>query len=526
VSAPARMSRTRLAHLLRAREWRWLHLVGALTLYLLLLLPTVGRQGILWDEQTDIAIARAYLQPGGWLSGSGIDPSQTRLPMFTVALVYALLGRSDLITARLVSCAVGLLTLAGAYLACRQRFGHATGILACTLLASSPFFLSFARLGFTETDIYLACALVWLLVCVQRLQERPSIARAAIVGVVLGFAFSAKATAVAVLPAVWLAAAQPGRPAPVQERRSFASPLSLSLLITGLAGLTFLAVPPEHSTNPAILQGLFHRFDREMSFSPGFIVQAAALHVLSILFKSGPLIGAWLLLGWITALVQWHRSSTRFPALVISCYFAGLVLLPLAQTFYTVPLLPLLSVLAADLYVRFFARFRSAAIGTAVLAVILLAFDLTLCYPDYNLNGYQWLGARQLAGRPSIGYRGVVQTPSDGVEQAFRWLNEHAKRGERVRSYALEQHIIQAVAPAPLYRIEFGFDRRASPDPDYVVVEINALIRQDWWTKGNGGGGIYQPPFDPGWLSSNYTKVFVVERAFGIEMASVWQRRT
>ncbi|MBN2391183.1 MAG: hypothetical protein JXR84_10685, partial [Anaerolineae bacterium] len=56
--------------------------------YIALLLPTVYRQGISWDEQTDIDIARAYLtQSDGWLRGSPSDPSQTRLPMAVVAAV-------------------------------------------------------------------------------------------------------------------------------------------------------------------------------------------------------------------------------------------------------------------------------------------------------------------------------------------------------------------------------------------------------------------------------------------------------
>ena len=128
--------------------------------------------------------------------------------MFTVALVYKLLGTSDLITARLVSCLVGGLTLLAVYLYCKQRYKPSTGILACLLLATSPFFLSFARVAFTETDIYLACTLAWLLICVTRLQARPTLGWAAVAGVVLGLALSAKFTALVVLPAVWYAVSQ------------------------------------------------------------------------------------------------------------------------------------------------------------------------------------------------------------------------------------------------------------------------------------------------------------------------------
>jgi hypothetical protein len=42
-----------------------------IVLYSVLLLPTLGRQGISWDEQTDIVIARAYISgPAGWFIGS------------------------------------------------------------------------------------------------------------------------------------------------------------------------------------------------------------------------------------------------------------------------------------------------------------------------------------------------------------------------------------------------------------------------------------------------------------------------
>ena len=191
------------------RNWKkLLPLFCILALYLVLLLPTVARQGISWDEQTDLDITRAYLKPGGWLIGSTSDSSQTRLPMAPVAMVYALLNTSNLITGRLVSVGVGLLTLVGIYIYCLRRFSRAAGLLACALLATSPFFLSFARVAFTESDIYLACVFAWLLVCVDRLVKQAVIGRAVLVGVVLGLALSAKATTLAILPVVWYAVYQ------------------------------------------------------------------------------------------------------------------------------------------------------------------------------------------------------------------------------------------------------------------------------------------------------------------------------
>jgi len=203
-------------------------------------------------------------------------------------------------------------------------------------------------------------------------------------------------------------------------------------------------------------------------------------------------------------------------------YSAGLILLPLAQTFYTIPILPVLAVFAADQFMRLFSHHRKIALGLAALAILSLGIDFGLCYPDYNLNGYQWLGARVIGGRSSIGYRSIVQTPSDGIEQAFVWLNGHAKSTDRVLAYVLPWHIISAAAPNPLYQIKNGFKDKVAA-PDYVVTEINALIPQSWWTRLRGK--IFDPPYDSAWLERNYTKVFTVRRAFGIEMASVWQKR-
>ncbi|MFN2168874.1 MAG: hypothetical protein ACK2U9_21785, partial [Anaerolineae bacterium] len=93
-------SAERIKNATRPDQRASLALALILALYLGLILPTVDRQGISWDEATDLAIARSYLQPGGWLRGSRDDPSQARLPMAAVALVYQVTGRHDLLTAR------------------------------------------------------------------------------------------------------------------------------------------------------------------------------------------------------------------------------------------------------------------------------------------------------------------------------------------------------------------------------------------------------------------------------------------
>ncbi len=568
--------------------------------YGLLLLPTVARQGVSWDEQTDLEIARSYLaQPVGWLRGSGADPSQTRLPMSAVAAVYTLLGTGDLLTARLLSCLVGALTIVGAYVACRRDLGAhrrdlgaGRGLLAAALLATSPFFLSFARTAFTETDIYVACAFVWLLVVVSHLRETPNLGWATVTALILGLALSAKFTVVAIFPAIayailsisgdrqaealslhdlrngaallaaMVAAIVLGRvtlndlppadrPEPllrllfylallawgavlvwaVRHRHRATSPLLLLGFVLALALGTFMILPPVHLTNPAILASLSGRFRHEMGWNPAFAGEAAALHLASVVFKSSPLIGVGLLLGPILAALSWRaKEAVRFPLLVVVCYFLGLILLPLAQTFYMVPLLPLLAILASDRLLALASRRRVLAGVVGIAATLVLGVDLARCYPDFNLNGYQWLGARYLAGRSTIGYRSVVQTTSDGVQQAAEWLNQHARPGDRVVVYAYPWHILEATSPNPDFRLVRGEWSSVRTIPDYVVVHINHTIRQRWaaWYTGAEANtpaqSVFWEPYDAAWLHANFAKVMAVRRAFGIEMVSIWER--
>jgi len=488
-----------------------------LALYMLLILPTVSRQGISWDEQNDLWIAQSYLvKPNGWLVGSDIDPSQARLPMFIVALVYHIVNRSDLMTARLVSVFVGGLTLVGIYCYGLLNLDARRGWLAAGLLATSPFFLAFARVAFTETDIYLACLFVWLMVVKTRAESYSNVRRILTIGVLLGLGLSAKFTTLAIFPAAWVAIVKAG------EGKKLTSRLRDVALVTAMALATSLLLPPEHLTNPDILRSLWQRFRYEMPHPLSFIGEAAALHLLAIVLKSGVVIGVGMMLSLILSLSRLRDERLNFPMLLALCYFAGLLALPLAQTFYMVPLLPILAILTANQFFRLWDSRRRLAVTLAILAVASLGVDLALCYPDFNLNGYQWLGLRNIAGRSSVGYRSIVQTPSDGVQQAFEWLNEHAQSGERVLAYLLEWHIVQATAPNPAYRIENGFETSLYTHPNYVVIHINAQIRQSWWTGGPEGVDL---PYVRAWLEENYIKVFTVWRRFGLEMASIWQRK-
>lgn len=568
------------------------HLCVVLLAFGLLLVPTLTRQGISWDEQTDLDIARSYIsQPDGWLRGSESDPSQTRLPMVAVAVVYSLLNTDDLYTARLMSCLVGALTIVGVYAACGRDYDHRRGVLAGAILATSPFFLSFARTAFTETDVYVACAFSWLLVCMSHLREKGTVGWAAAAGVVLGLGLSAKFTAVALFPAVVLHArsfpqvrrgeglssreviggaalllvmagsmlfgwAGINATSPLlregwllrfhaclallgwimalgwaaRHRDRGARPLILVGLVIILSLGTFMVIPPVHTTNPSIIASVVERFNNQVGWNPSFTWEAAVLHLACVAFKSSPLVGLSLLAGTAAAVVQWKaRPASRFPALVVLFYFLGLILLPIAQTFYMVPLLPVMAVLASDQALRLWPK-RAAAAIVGGAAALVLVLDLVMCYPDYNLNGYQWLGARYLAGRPTIGYRSVVQTTSDGVQQVVGWLCDNATRGERVVAYVYPWHIVEAACPQPGFRISHGSRESVRSRPDYVITHINHEIRAAWssWLSGREfdmqAESVFWEPYDTAWMRSHFTKVATVRRAFGIEMAAIWER--
>ena len=570
----------------------WLVFLCILVWYGLLIVPTLNRLGIGWDEAADLLITRAYLTPRGLLLGSDYDPSQTRLPMFTGALVFYLVGSSSLLLARLLTVFVGGITLLGVFVYGKDRFTPATGLLAAGLLAINPFFLAFARMAFTESDVYLACTLIWSLVILTRLQEKPSLGLAALSGIFLGFAISSKATILVVVPvvcaafvvlkifpgytpavskandldpiparSVWLwsvltflvflagvlispqlnAGSYPGRLHllnygivslgwlmtlgwAIRHRNSTTSPVALAAFITGFSLLTFVIFPPEHLTNSGIISSLLSRADQEMTFSPAFVVELAALHTFTILLKSTPILGAGLLAGFFVSLAQWRRPELALPLLVVTAYFFTILILPLGQTFYTIPLLPILSLLAAYQLLRFHSKRPRISLALMILGLIWWGVEMRQVYPDYHLNGYQWLGTRPVFGRSSIGYRSIVYTPSDGVQQSMEWLNAHAKAGETALLYVGPWHIVRAVAPDPVYNYTDGSKIDLAAEPDYVVIHIESTI---WQGEGSETpeGDIFRYPFDPDTLQEEYEKVFSVRRAFDLEMASIWRRK-
>ena len=569
----------------------WMVLLAMFGLYFSLIIPTLDRLGIGWDEATDLLISRTYMSRSGLLFGSSLDPSQTRLPMFVGALVFRLLGTSSLMIARFTTVVVGGLTLLGVYFLGKEQFNHKTGLLAVGLLAINPFFLSFARLSFTESDVYLACALVWWLVSLVRLKKTNLLGYAALSGILLGLSISSKATVLVILlglpgvlvfwyisrrtidlpkseivnsmPAisiyrwagvaiiilatgiflskhlnagdfhkiihllnyalVWLGWLVTFAWA-IRFRRHTAQPIPLFVYMAALALFTFVVFPPEHLVNSSIVQGLVSRARTEITFSFFFVMEVAAMHLFAIILKSTPLLGLGLIAGFLGSLTQLRRPEITLPLLIVVIYGMGILLLPLAQPFYTIPILPILSLLTADQLLRLYSQRRKLSLILIIAGLIWWGIEVKQCYPDYHLNGYQWLGARPFFGRSSIGYRSIVYVPSDGVQQAMEWLNENATEGQVAQLYVGPWHIVKSMAPNPVYELTDGFEKTLEAKPDYIVIHIGEII---WQGEGRDDtqGSIFRYPFDPEVLYKEYEQVLVIRRAFDLEVASVWKRK-
>jgi hypothetical protein len=169
----------------------------------------------------------------------------------------------------------------------------------------------------------------------------------------------------------------------------------------------------------------------------------------------------------------------------------------------------------------------SARKSALVLALVVIGWwgvEMIQCYPDYHLNGYQWLGKRVLFGRSSIGYRSIVFTPADGVQQVMKWLNENAKHDEVAQLCGFPWHIVRYAAPGPVYQLTNGLETTLAMEPNYVVLHVNDLLWQEQGTA-RPWARLSANPLDQEVLEHDYQQVFVVERAFGLEIASVWKRR-
>jgi hypothetical protein len=299
----------------------------------------------------------------------------------------------------------------------------------------------------------------------------------------------------------------------------------LTAFVLLLGGLSFFALPPLHTTNPDVFNSLVGAFLYSNIESPlRFALEAAALHLAVIAVKPSLLIGAG---AWIALVVAAFRvrarPELRLPVLLVACYGLFLLRLPWAQTFYMLPVFPALVILLADLFVELWDRRRGLAAALAAAAVALLVVDLARSHPDYHLNGYQWVGARVWGGRPTIGARSIVQIPTDGAEQALRFVDATAQPGETVVSFVRPWHIIAATLPRPDFTLVNGLDDPgAIARADYVVTTLGAEIRHGYGV--DDPTEVWAVPYDRERLERDFTRIHRIERAFGLEAAAVWRR--
>jgi len=560
--------------------------------YFILVLPTLSHHGIGWDEQTDLGIATAYLtQPGGWLVGSDVDPINVRLPMAGTAALFALLGGPSLVAARLLSCALGALTLGAVFLFCRRELDARKGIVACLVLATSPYFLAYSKAAFSEGDVFVTCALACLLACLSFLRRKRSIGWGAVAGVALGAALASKISAVAAIPVVLFVVLLPAQdearaPETVPRRAWTAAAALLAALYVSVFGgwelgkavsggrydeaglaflaghalavgalwaavlvvaakhrnarlgkaklatfvlllgvLTFFVLPPLHTTNPDVFHNLVGAFLFSNFAAPAsFALEAAALHLAVVVVKPSLVIGVGIWAGVAAAAFRVRaRPELRIPLLFVAFYVLFLLRLPWAQTFYMLPAFPALAILLADMGVELFDRRRRATLALGAAALAGLAADLVHSYPDLHLNGYQWVGAHTWGGRPTLGARSLVPIPTDGAEQALRWVDERAQPGDTVVTFVRPLHIVAATIPHPAYQLVDGLEYpRAIARADYVVTTLGAELRHGYGAE--NPAEVFAVPYDAEQLHREFSAAYSLKRAFDLEVANVWHR--
>lgn len=591
----------------------WFVLCVCTGAYLLLILPTVAVHGVSNDELIDMTVAMTYLhEPWGWLIGSDLDGSQTRLPMYLTAIANFLLGTESLIVSRVLAVCYGALACLGVYVFCVRHLSRETAVIAAGLLAISPYFLAFTRVAMTEGAALEALAVLGVVWSVTELGRHPNVGTAALAALACGLLVSAKITTaplvLAAIIAFWILQRRSprARVEPVVYCLLIPVVIGLALVVTGwlrpapdsiyvldrpyqvqnvayriwhIAGpgltlavfaawawkwrskptgflasaailgcsslLVFFVIPPVHTTNPFIMQALARMAAAQGEVPDNLVYSAFVFHLMVILFKSGVAAGVVYIAAILSGL-WFARSRPVLSMLVlfVIAYIGFNVYLARAQTFYMIAIMPLLAILAGDMLQR--VRGRRPVLFAGIAAIVLgnTAVDIGLSYPDMHLNGYQYLGKRYIAHRSTLGYKGVVQTPSDGTKQVIDWTLDNIEPDKRVVTYLRERMVNRflGLKSRTGFHTRNGFDGRYGIDEaDYVLVHINATLRQFDSSRiplaaeersdlNDLGGGpapetVHIYPFDVGKLERDFEKVFSVRRAFDIEVASVWKRR-
>lgn len=552
----------------------------------------------LWDEQVDHDIAVALRDDPLRGEAPALDASQTRLPMYLCAVAMKLTGRTDLQLCRDVSLVLGGLTIVLAAALAHLLFGGWTALLAATLLAASPYFLSFARIAMTEGDIAFSCAMVAALLAYLHDLRRPTPARWLLAGVLLGLAIGAKLFAIFLIPVFVVLATSTRAPRQATEHSAeaalsskidrwlagslgvgFTASLCAALLAMAsrdravvawgvaatawllavgrvllrgsslpatpakrlvatliLGGLTFGALMPAHLTSHEILREIARRTLRwDNSIPLALWSDHLRLYAGIVLVKLS------IPFGLLTAVALPYaafveRSDGRWRPCIIAIifYIVLICFLPLRQTFYLMGVYPLIIVLSSAFAVETIRRLRQRSATASALAVTLIGACLVqlgirvgTAYPYFHLYGYDRVGEHWM-GRESRGYRNLIQTPSDGVEELLRWCatSDRARPTDRIVSFLWEDRIVRNVLESLPKSIQFtprGLTEESDklpPQPDihqadWVLLHINNRL----------GYGDRPPDWPPAaLLEAQFTIAHAVRRG-PIEVAWVYGRR-
>lgn len=537
----------------------------------------------LWDERVDLDIAAALSHAPIRGEAKPLDPTQFRLPMYVTAAVFAISGHDDLAAGRAVSIAVGAIGVVLAGGLAWRLFGAATAAWTAVLLALSPYYLAYGRIAMTEGDIFLATTVTGASWAFAAFVERPTSGRWLLTGIALGLAIGAKAYAIVLvamfamcmpkLPqrkggrGLWLALLAAACAAAVTliavaawradtivawivfacglvavcaaTWRADAADLGRWRAWIGLvivAGLTWGALMPEHVTRSGMLRGLAGRsvqWDHRAPF--GLLADQLRLYAGVVLVKGTLLIGV-LSVGAMVYGLSRARSDWRWRLMAgsVAVWIVAMCALPLRQTFYLMGIYPLLMAVTAAggvTLIRWMGR-RRAVLGVLGLATVAIAPTARIglraaeAYPDFQLFPTDVIGTRWM-GAEARGYRNLIQTNSDGVEDVVRWCLANVPAGSRVVSYLWEDPIIDRLTPK---RTRFTMVRRGisqasdavpAPPPaagaDYILMHINNIL-------GYGDRPADAPP--PVELERDFRVVYEVRRGrTKMPVAWVYERR-
>ncbi|WP_432536274.1 glycosyltransferase family 39 protein [Kineococcus arenarius] len=319
------------------------------------------------------------------------------------------LGGGSLVADRAVAALCGVLTAVVVFAVARRCAGFWAGVLAALLWCALPLAPGVVpahvdRRATLEPPLLLfsACAVL----AAQRVAQRPSPARWALLGVAVGAATASKLTgavsAVVVLALLW------------EHRRRWRPALAGAVLAGAVSVLVFLATYlPFGAEAPdavrTVVQWQWEHADRGSTQSV-----AGELHLFppwwspwwfQAQYLSWPGLAALWSVAAVGAVASWRRAAGRPVVLALAAFTAAVVLSPLKLPQYHDVLVPPLCALAAVGFARLLRRRTVAAAVVALLAaapLVLVAAghlaDVAATRPaDYRLAA-ELLRERGLAG--------------------------------------------------------------------------------------------------------------------------------